>query len=67
MRCCPLHIFEPRYREMLVHALAHHRMFCVALLKPHLRGMEFDRRLLPNRNGWSHSRMRRTEATAHRT
>src|SRR5437879_13748537 len=31
----PLHIFEPRYREMLKHALAHHRMFCVALLKPH--------------------------------
>src|ERR1700742_5110385 len=30
----PLHIFEPRYREMLKHALAHHRMFCVALLKP---------------------------------
>jgi Lon protease-like protein len=31
----PLHIFEPRYREMLKHALSHHRMFCVALLKPH--------------------------------
>jgi Lon protease-like protein len=31
----PLHIFEPRYRRMLKHALAHHRMFCVALLKPH--------------------------------
>ncbi len=31
----PLHIFEPRYRQMLKHALAHHRMFCVALLKPH--------------------------------
>ena len=31
----PLHIFEPRYRKMLKHALAHHRMFCVALLKPH--------------------------------
>src|SRR4030095_4303698 len=31
----PLQIFEPRYREMLKHALAHHRMFCVALLKPH--------------------------------
>src|SRR6266508_2093579 len=30
----PLHIFEPRYRAMLRHALAHHRMFCVALLKP---------------------------------
>jgi Lon protease-like protein len=31
----PLHIFELRYRNMLKHALAHHRMFCVALLKPH--------------------------------
>jgi Lon protease-like protein len=31
----PLHIFEPRYRQMLKHALVHHRMFCVALLKPH--------------------------------
>jgi Lon protease-like protein len=31
----PLYIFEPRYRQMLKHALAHHRMFCVALIKPH--------------------------------
>jgi Lon protease-like protein len=31
----PLHIFEPRYRQMLKHALVRHRMFCVALLKPH--------------------------------
>jgi Lon protease-like protein len=30
----PLYIFEPRYREMLEHALNHHRMFSVALLKP---------------------------------
>lgn len=30
----PLHIFEPRYRAMLANALAEHRMFCVALLKP---------------------------------
>jgi Lon protease-like protein len=30
----PLHIFEPRYREMLEHALTHQRMFCVALVKP---------------------------------
>jgi ATP-dependent Lon protease len=30
----PLHIFEPRYREMLDLALAQHRMFCVALVKP---------------------------------
>lgn len=30
----PLYIFEPRYQEMLAHALAHDRMFCVALLRP---------------------------------
>jgi Lon protease-like protein len=30
----PLYIFEPRYRQMLEHALTHHRMFCVALVKP---------------------------------
>jgi len=31
----PLHIFEPRYREMLEHALREHRMFSIALVKPH--------------------------------
>ncbi len=31
----PLYIFELRYRQMLKHALSHHRMFCVALIKPH--------------------------------
>ena len=30
----PLYIFEPRYRAMLEHALAEHRMFCVALINP---------------------------------
>ena len=30
----PLHIFEPRYQEMLAHALSEQRMFCVALIKP---------------------------------
>ncbi len=30
----PLHIFEPRYQEMLELALSEHRMFCVALVKP---------------------------------
>ena len=30
----PLYIFEPRYRAMLDHALAHERMFCVSLIKP---------------------------------
>jgi Lon protease-like protein len=31
----PLYIFEPRYRQMLKHALSRHRMFCVALIKSH--------------------------------
>src|SRR5438477_11229505 len=30
----PLYIFETRYREMLAYALAHERMFCVALIRP---------------------------------
>lgn len=30
----PLYIFEPRYREMLEHALKNNRMFAVALIKP---------------------------------
>ncbi len=30
----PLYIFEARYRHMLEHALQHHRMFCVTLIKP---------------------------------
>ena len=30
----PLHIFEPRYQQMVEHALHHHRMFCVALIEP---------------------------------
>ena len=30
----PLYIFEPRYQEMLEHALSEHRMFCVALVRP---------------------------------
>jgi Lon protease-like protein len=30
----PLHIFEPRYQEMLEHALREHRMFSVALVRP---------------------------------
>jgi ATP-dependent Lon protease len=32
----PLYIFETRYRAMLEHALARHRMFCVALIDPDL-------------------------------
>jgi Lon protease-like protein len=30
----PLHIFEPRYQQMLEHALREQRMFSVALIKP---------------------------------
>ncbi len=30
----PLHIFEPRFREMLAHALDDDRMLCVALVRP---------------------------------
>src|SRR5438128_1642589 len=30
----PLYIFEPRYQEMLQHALEQHRIFCVTLIKP---------------------------------
>src|SRR3989440_6225889 len=30
----PLHIFEPRYQQMLEHALREQRMFSVALLRP---------------------------------
>jgi Lon protease-like protein len=30
----PLYVFEPRYRQMLDHALNHHRIFSVALVKP---------------------------------
>ncbi len=30
----PLHIFEMRYRAMLEHALAAHRMFCVTMVEP---------------------------------
>ena len=30
----PLHIFEPRFREMLAQALIDDRMLCVALVKP---------------------------------
>jgi Lon protease-like protein len=30
----PLHIFEPRFREMLARALDDNRMICIALVKP---------------------------------
>jgi len=30
----PLHVFEPRYRALVAHALAHGRIFAIATLKP---------------------------------
>ena len=30
----PLHIFEPRFRDMIEHALQDDRMLCVALVRP---------------------------------
>ena len=32
--CLPLHIFEPRYRQMLAHALHGDRLIGMVLLKP---------------------------------
>jgi len=32
----PLYIFEKRYRAMLTWTLEHHRMFCMAPMKPHV-------------------------------
>src|SRR5436189_277456 len=46
----PLYIFEPRYREMLEHALNHHRMLSVALVTKVLRlysKLKADGRQLP--------------------
>ncbi|MBI3191763.1 MAG: LON peptidase substrate-binding domain-containing protein [Pedosphaera parvula] len=58
----PLHIFEPRYRRMLVDALHSHRMFCVAMQKPGcvretpvpVAGLGLIRAPVANRNGTSH-------------
>jgi ATP-dependent Lon protease len=36
----PLYIFEARYRAMLEHALANHRMFCVTLINPDYAGWD---------------------------
>jgi Lon protease-like protein len=33
----PLYIFEPRYRKMLAESLASHRMFAIAMQKPHTK------------------------------
>jgi Lon protease-like protein len=36
----PLHIFEPRFRQMLAHALGDGRMMCVALVRPECHSWE---------------------------
>lgn len=38
----PLFIFEPRYREMLAHALENDRLFCVANRLPNPAGQDWD-------------------------
>jgi len=57
----PLYIFEPRYRRMLADALESHRMFSVALQKPHCQrespsrvsGLGLIRASVAKRNGSS--------------
>lgn len=62
----PLFIFEPRYRKMLEWALEHHRMFCIALMKPgiedathvedfhHVAGLGLVRACVGHEDGTSH-------------
>jgi ATP-dependent Lon protease len=58
----PLHIFEPRYRQMLSDSLNSHRMFSVAMQKPGLNqekpsniaGVGLIRVSVSNRDGTSH-------------
>jgi Lon protease-like protein len=62
----PLMVFEPRYREMLAWALEHHRMFCIALMKPgvteaataedfhHVAGLGLIRACVTHPDGTSH-------------
>lgn len=62
----PLFIFEPRYRKMLAWALEHHRMFCIALIKPdvtdaqstddffHIAGLGLIRACVGHEDGSSH-------------
>lgn len=58
----PLYIFEPRYRKMLQEALETHRMFAVAMQKPHLKretpaqvaGLGLIRAAVKNPDGTSH-------------
>ncbi len=57
----PLHIFEPRYRQMLADALGTHRFFAVAMRKPkqsrdipsHIAGVGIIRASVHNRDGTS--------------
>jgi Lon protease-like protein len=61
----PLHIFEPRYQEMLELALSGHRMFCVTLVKSqrapwksiddffHIAGLGLIRACVGSRDGTS--------------
>ena len=58
----PLYIFEPRYRKMLQDALETHRMFAIAMQKPHLKretpaqvaGLGLIRAAVKNPDGTSH-------------
>jgi Lon protease-like protein len=62
----PLFIFEPRYRDMLAWSLEHHRMFCIALMKPgleeaksndefhHIGGLGLIRACVGREDGTSH-------------
>jgi Lon protease-like protein len=62
----PLFIFEPRYRDMLAWSLEHHRMFCIALMKPgldeakssdefhHIGGLGLIRACVGHEDGTSH-------------
>ncbi len=58
----PLYIFEPRYRRMLEDALASHRMFAIAMQKPHsqresptqVAGLGLIRAAVKNPDGTSH-------------
>ena len=57
----PLHIFEPRYRQMLTDALRTHRLFAVAMREPgqtrdvpaHIAGVGMIRASVRNRDGTS--------------
>ena len=56
----PLYIFEPRYQEMLEHALKEHRMFSVALLKPQRTQWKTTGDFFPVCRGGAYPRLRWT-------